>query len=235
MTTSKNSIKLEYISQIRVLSLLLIVSYHSICFYLGKWGLPCADVVSSLWNTIAPALVNIGLTGFVLISGFLYSYLYSKGKYHDFFPFIKGKAVRLLIPYFIWSLFIIYLIPDSGQKCSGMYYGIAHLWFLLMLFEIFLIVSIVNIKGFIETSSTKVDVFVLIISVLPLFITRYILNIHFPLAFELTVKYLPVFMLGYFAYKHSLIDKMSSLVLGSLLLIGGGYFMYIDRLQSRFE
>ena len=217
-----NTNKLEYISQIRVLSLFMIVFYHCICFYLGRWGLPCADKVTPLWSVIAPSMVNIGLTNYVLISGFLYSYLYRKGKYHNLLSFIKGKTLRLLIPYFVWSLFIIYLIPGSGQRLSGMLYGINHLWFLLMLFELFLIVSIANVGSLLESSSKNVDVLIFALSFFPVFFTKYILDSHYPLALELTMKYLPVFLLGYYIAKYSILERMSSLLKGSLLIVGGG-------------
>ena len=224
-----HSSKLEYITQIRVLSLFLIVFYHCICFYLGKWGLPCADGVSALWSSVAPSLVNVGLTQFVLISGFLYGYFYRKGKYHNFLPFIKGKAMRLLVPYFVWSLFIIYLIPGSGHGLKGMLYGIAHLWFLLMLFEVFFVVAILNIKGFIDSSSKVIDALTLVLSVLPLVITKYVLDLHFPLAFELTMKYLPVFLLGIYAAKYTIFEKIPTSVMIGLMLLGGGILSVATR------
>ena len=63
--------------------MLLIVLFHSLCFYIGTWWYLCTDVVP-LWKVIAYPSVKIGLTTFVFISGFLYGYMYfEKGKYRD--------------------------------------------------------------------------------------------------------------------------------------------------------
>lgn len=69
--------RIQYVSVLRVCSMLLIVLYHSMCYYTGTWWYLCTDIVP-LWKLLSPPTVTIGLTTFVFISGFLYGYLYMK-------------------------------------------------------------------------------------------------------------------------------------------------------------
>ena len=73
---------IEFVSLLRVASVILIVLYHSLCFYAGMWWFLRTEVVP-LWRFWAYPIVEIGLTIFVFISGFLYGYLY----------FLKGKSL----------------------------------------------------------------------------------------------------------------------------------------------
>ena len=127
---------LNYISLMRVLSMLQIVLFHSLCFYIGEWWFLCTDVVP-LWRIIAFPIEQIGLTSFVFISGFLYGYMYiEKGKYRDVLPFLHKKILRLLIPYFFWGIMMIITMPKVPITWINLLTGISHLWFLLMLFEL---------------------------------------------------------------------------------------------------
>jgi hypothetical protein len=91
--------------------------------------------------------------GFTLVSGYLFYYLkYEKGRYQEFIPFVQNKVKRLIIPYVFIA--IIWVIPNSV-----FYYNLdintivnkyvlatspSQLWFLLMLFEVFIIVWILS-------------------------------------------------------------------------------------------
>lgn len=194
--------KIQYISYLRIISMLLIVLFHSLCFYIGTWWYLCTDVVP-LWKVIAYPAVNIGLTTFVFISGFLYGYMYfEKGKYRDVTSFLKKKFCRLLIPYFFWGVLMILTMPAVHISWINMFTGIAHLWFLLMLFELFVILAIINRLNILEDNSIYVDIFTIIISFSVLYLWKFLSDHHFILGIKSTLYYLPAFIIGFFYAKH---------------------------------
>lgn len=202
--------KLQYVSVLRVFSMLLIILYHSLCFYVGTWWYLHTDIVP-LWKLIAPPVVKTGLTTFVFISGFLYGYMYiEKGKYRNVFSFLQNKFRRLLIPYFFWGIIMILTIPEVHISWINLFTGIAHLWFLLMLFELFVIIIILNKIGFDKDSSFMVDLIVVIVSFIPFYLwTELSKHYHF-LGFGSTFYYLPAFLVGLFYAKYgAMIDKVN--------------------------
>ena len=98
MSIQRNNI----LTVIRDFSMILIVLYHCMCYSVGIWDFN-AHPISSL-GPIAGMMSSIGLTFFVLISGFLYETILTQSNtYNDNSRFIKKKFKRLLIPYLIWG------------------------------------------------------------------------------------------------------------------------------------
>lgn len=204
--------------------MLLIVLFHSVCFYIGAWWFLCTEVVP-LWKTIAYPLEMIGLTTFVFISGFLYGYMYyEKGKYRDVIPFLNKKFRRLLIPYIFWGILMIATMPTVQISWINLFTGVAHLWFLLMLFELFVIMVILNRLGIVGGANHKiVDLSIVIFSFGLVYVWK-IYSIHrFALGIEGALFYLPIFLIGYFFAKYRLFAKTSfrlyfmSIVIGAIL------------------
>ena len=170
--------RIQYVSVLRVCSMLLIVLYHSMCYYTGTWWYLCTDIVP-LWKLLSPPTVTIGLTTFVFISGFLYGYLYMKrGKYRNVGPFLTNKFKRLLIPYFFWGTLMVLFLPAVHVSWINLFTGIAHLWFLLMLFELFVILLLLNKIGIGEHRSPKKDCIAVLISFVLLYIWERYSNHH---------------------------------------------------------
>ena len=130
-------LEVEYL---RVIAVTLIVTWH--CFFcpILVWGcitpspdLPLLHIVKGL--LISDAAMPL----FTFISGYLFSALFSKGKYWNAKDFILKKANRLLVPFFVLGALVIittYKTPVNGFK--GMIYGEgSHLWFCAMLFWCF--------------------------------------------------------------------------------------------------
>ena len=139
--------KIYSISYIRVVAMLLIVLYHCYCFTAGVWFFD--DSVKHDYGLWFPMSVFTGLNLFVFISGYLYGYMvFSKGKYTQLWPFILNKAKRLLVPYLIWNVLIVLLLPFHPSVKEFVLIvlqkGYIHLWFLLMLFKIFLVISVLK-------------------------------------------------------------------------------------------
>ena len=127
--------------------MLIIVFYHSILFWGGNWFsvFEPSEVIYSV-SIFSGWLSTFHVYCFVLVSGYLYSYLrYEKGKYKQFSFFLRGKTLRLLIPYIFVSVFWaipigqIFFHLSIRDIISKYLLGEApsQLWFLLMLFVVF--------------------------------------------------------------------------------------------------
>ena len=201
--------KLAYVSLFRVISMTMIVLYHSLCFYIGIWWYLPSEVIP-LWFYLSAPIVIVGLSFFVFISGFLYSYLYfEKGKYRQMSPFWKGKIRRLIVPYVLWGCLMVILMPIAFQW-TNMYYGIAHLWFLLSLFELFILIVIINrIASFIPQKwmgCYSFDVIVLFLSFVSVYLwCSYSTHLCF-LSITNTLYYFPFFFAGYLFAKYKLYE-----------------------------
>ena len=230
----KSKEKLYYISLLRVFSMLLIVLFHSMCFYIREWWYLCTDVVP-LWKIIAFPIEQIGLTSFVYISGFLYGYMYiERGKYRNVIPFLNKKFLRLMIPYFFWGIFMILTMPAIHISWINLFTGLSHLWFLLMLFELFAIIVVFNRLGIGENSAKLIDLIVIIISFFLVYGWNHYSSHLFALGIGVTLHYLPVFLIGYFYAKHKR-NKRYSLILFSTTLVLGLILTFLVSLNGYTE
>ena len=145
---------------------------------------------------------------FFLISGFLFGYLYiEKGKYRQAKVFLNNKAKRLLIPYLFWGSILIVAMPMVHISWINLFTGPAHLWFLLVLFQLFIIIYVlvkydIITKSPISKKSMLIDWGVFLLSFLPLYLWRLFTNHHYFLCIEETFYYLPVFILGFYLAKY---------------------------------
>ena len=90
--------KFDEISVMRVL-VMMIVAFHSMCFYNGRWSKVDAITIP-FWLKLSTFFDVIDLNIFVFISGYLYGYLYIyRNKYRHPSEVIFIKARRLLLPY----------------------------------------------------------------------------------------------------------------------------------------
>ena len=130
--------------------MLLIVFYHSILFWQGKWSVVLVEPVLSAWalDWISQWLGALLNYGFVLTSGYLFYYVkYERGGYTQFGAFVKNKAKRLLIPFlFVGAIWVIpiscaYLKHGLGQTVLKylLVQDAGQLWFLVMLFGVFML------------------------------------------------------------------------------------------------
>lgn len=194
--------RLNYISLLRVMAMFLIVFFHSLCFYTGAWWRFKVDIIRG-WEIIADPVVKIGLALFVFIAGFLYGYLYfEKGKYKDCYTFMIGKFRRLLIPYMLWGITCVFL--PLGYEWGALFTGIAHLWFLLVLFELFIIIAFITRLGLLIKDACGMrscflfDLLLFMSSFTLVYIWRSCCNHHFILGIESTLYYLPLMLSGYY-------------------------------------
>ena len=212
--------KMQNVSILRVCSMMLIVLYHSLCFYIGVWWY-LSTVEEPIWKLIAFPVVKVGLTTFVFISGFLYGYMYiERGKYRKVKSFIINKSKRLLIPYFFWGIVMILMMPLLHIPWINLLTGgVAHLWFLLMLFEFFVLMSLLNKFGIGVQKATILDFVIVIISFISLYVWKQYSSHHHMLGIENTLYYLPTFLVGFYFAKYR--QKMNGKDVASFLFLIG--------------
>ena len=186
--------KIQYVSAMRVMAMTMIITFHSMLFYTGTWWVFDGPVIP-LWVKASQFLDTIDLPMFVFIAGFLFGHLYKyENRYRDKMSFVIGKAKRLLIPYLFWGLFLIYALPPYNQLVE-LLTGISHLWFLLMLFDIFLL-SIVATSVLFQGDSPFLWMVLFAGSCL-LFCAFHAFSTHHHfLCIHSALFYLPAFILG---------------------------------------
>jgi len=202
----QNFEKLDYISVLRVSSMMLIILFHSLCFYSGTWWYLNTNVIP-LWKLLSAPTVKVGLTTFFFISGYLYGYMYlEKGKYRDVKSFLSNKFRRLLIPYLFWGIQMILTMKVLHIAWINLFTGVAHLWFLLVLFELFLIMVILTRIGIGSCSTIIVDLIIIVSSFITLYIWQNTSTHHHVLCIEEMMYYLPSFVMGFYCVRYSKIE-----------------------------
>ena len=138
---------------VKTILMVVIVFYHSICFWTGNWFTKNPVFSSDILNWLAQWIGGWHIYTFVLVSGYIFYYgKYEKNKYQCLLPFICSKSKRLLIPYIfvvaIWVLPITMMFFKFDIYTVFYRYIIAaspsQLWFLWMLFWCFIIVWLLS-------------------------------------------------------------------------------------------
>lgn len=202
----------DNITYMRVIAMALVVLYHSYCYY-GIWNFEGLDILC--YKAFADVINYIHMPMFVFASGHIFQNLASKGRYDSTKLFVTNKIKRLLIPYFIWGLVIVLIMP-ARYDISMFLTGISHLWFLLMLFGIFMIVHPFRKQLSSLPIKSKIHI-VTFFAILYLLVSRYVQLENF-IAFKMVFRYLPIFMLGGIAsldniHKHLSIRTVTCIVI----------------------
>lgn len=220
MNKNKAPKLLEDVAVIRPLLIVLLVFYHAFAIYSGGWapieGFP--EVRAYWWmDKLSYAFM---LETFVFVSGYVFGYqVRTKGESKlQAKALFWGKFKRLIIPSMVFSLFYIILLQDITQPVYrtlyGVVNGVAHMWFLPMLFWCFAGVWVI------ERLHLKPNVVLPLLAVLSL-----VSFVPLPLQLGSTMYYMLFFFVGYviqkedvsfarfFTLKHCLIATMSFCVL----------------------
>lgn len=132
--------------------MICVILGHSLAFWSDGWFSAIEPVYSCVWlGWLANWFGSFHIYAFTLISGFIYYYLKcERSHYDDAKVFITKKARRLIVPYFFMA--IIWVAPISCffyhySLLDVFYYYVlgtspGQLWFLLMLFEVFIIFNL---------------------------------------------------------------------------------------------
>lgn len=196
----EKSVRFNEISIMRVMAMTMIVAFHSLCFYNGKWAKVNAIDIP-VWHKVSYFLDVVDLNMFVFISGYLYGYLYIyRNKYRHPSEVIRIKARRLLIPYLFWGIPMAIIWP--WNTWSKLLYGIGHLWFLLMLFGVFTLTVIFQLLNAQRVKFTsKVGISLIVMGFISGFVfSNYVYAGEF-LCINKILYYFPAFMIGYLCAK----------------------------------
>lgn len=192
--------RFDEISIMRVLAMTMIVAFHSLCFYNGRWAKVNALDISE-WHRISTFLDVIDLNMFVFISGYLYGYLYIyRNKYRHPSEVIRIKARRLLIPYFFWGIPMAFIWP--WNTWTKLLYGIGHLWFLLMLFGVFTLTVILQLLNAQRIKFTgKLGITLIVAGYVAGLLFSHLVYGGELLCINKILYYFPAFMIGYVCAK----------------------------------
>lgn len=130
------SMRLNYITILRVVTVILVVFGHSICMYTDKWRV-LNTTSFPIWQNVADLIYAVHMPIFAIISGYLYMYIRKSGGYDDAKLFFLKKTTRLVIPFIVWGLFECFV--DMNMNFRYLFTGALHLWFIRFLLEAFFI------------------------------------------------------------------------------------------------
>ena len=147
----KNDIQITNCTFAKSILMILIVCYHSCAIWTNNWGeLP--HIQAPGIGIFAEWLNTFHIYCFTLISGYIFYYKkFEKKEYTLFTAFVYKKMKRLLVPFLVVG--IMWIIPFemyfSNKEWNFIFkylLGIStsQLWFLLMLFNVFIIAFILN-------------------------------------------------------------------------------------------
>lgn len=130
------------ISYLRVAATILVVFFHALGYYTYAW--PFEGTKVNTYHSFDIVLNQITMPTFFFISAFLFGSKKNNGEYIKTIPFLKNKALRLLVPYLFWSFFQLIVFPNQ-LSLQSVISGSLHLWFLLVLFLYFTLFQLISL------------------------------------------------------------------------------------------
>lgn len=131
------------IAILRLLAIAIVVFFHGYGMtYASHLSEETSKIYSNIYESFNKTyLINIAMPLFVFISGFLFGG--SKMANENFSKLLKSKALRLLLPFFIFT--IIFMLTTNSFGWDQFYkWTYWHLWFLPMLFWCFIFCYLLN-------------------------------------------------------------------------------------------
>lgn len=126
-----------HIEILRCFSLLGVILFHTMGFLDDHHLVDSSPIVLAI-QKFSVYFVGIAVPMFMFISG----YLYKPVEKHDVISFVKKKAMRLLLPYFVFSSLI--MLTGGFFSIKEFFHGFWHLWFLWALFWCFIFSAFVD-------------------------------------------------------------------------------------------
>lgn len=131
--------RLDTINFIRACCAIVVVFFH-VYVHFFKNGVFGAEEDGNLWYVaIWCGPITVAMPMFFFLSGYCFTWsAVKKGHYNSFTELLRKKSLRLLVPYFVWS--VVMMLSCGGAINVGyLVRGInTHLWFLPSLFWCFL-------------------------------------------------------------------------------------------------
>jgi len=154
MNTELAARKTQVYDFIKVVAEILVVLQHITAMYSPTTAIAQAGSSRAL-SAIFYFLAAVTMPIFMCICGAVYNYCISIGKYQNRLKFIGNKFMRLMVPYYVFSVFMVAPIVvglnvtywDFGEfLIKGTLLGglTRHLWFCISLFVIFIICALIK-------------------------------------------------------------------------------------------
>lgn len=135
--------KLDEVSFIRPILIIMLVFYHAFIIHGGGWEtqIPGFEKIEILkWADLLS--YSFMLETFVFISGYIFYFqIVELNRNHSIWKIAKKKFIRLLLPCWVFSIIYVVAYGHNGNIFGTIYYialGAGHLWFLPMLFWCFI-------------------------------------------------------------------------------------------------
>ena len=210
------------VSVIRPVVIILLLFMHCFTPYQGAWTEFEGFIPNRFYFWVARFIIGFRIETIALVAGYVFSYqCRTLGREYGFLPFVKKKALRLLLPCYVFG-FVYYLIFDSGETVdvmdciSSVFKGAGHLWFLPMLFLCFVSVWLLN-----RYRPNELVTFTLfsLLSMLPE---------AFPVGLERYFHFLLYVYAGYllWLYREPILDRAMNPVCIILLVVGYSSLVY---------
>ena len=222
---NNKKITLRELDYLKIIGVLLVVIGHCTSIYTGGWVFT-SPVNSPIYGLIASYVYTFHVPMLVFVSGSIYYYCrINKGKYNSLKSLIIYKFKRLIIPFLfigiLYSIPIKYIIGMTEgniiNNIKSFILGLntGHLWYLLMLFNIFILFYLY--ESFILNKKYSIVLNLILFSIL------YISSGFFTNIFQINraIQYSIFFYLGYefFRSKDRLILKLEKLKSKSILIM----------------
>ena len=216
---------------LRVIATISVVLFHTLGYYTYAWPFDGTKVYEyHLFDTF---INQINMPLFVAMSGYLFQIKSKESNYLKPLPFIKNKFYRLIIPYLFWGGLQL-IIFSKTTNYQMIFSGILHLWFLLMMFEILIIMRLLY--------KWTCNYHLLIVLFTITLITSDIPIESDILCINAVVHYLPFFLLGIIISKNdnsvkpslpfTFIFIISSLILATCTYKYGNPPIYINYVRT---
>lgn len=206
--------KLYDVVVIRFFAIIMVVAFHAYGMMYADHFHALKHIYSQLYFTWNQCIfINVAMPMFVFVSGYLFAFLWRKGKYQNFWELVKNKVKRLLLPYFVFGL-VMMATTSNFHPFNLLYGNYWHLWFLPMLFWCFVVAFFLS-KYFVSLQSQVIIACV-----------SFALSLFFPffpeiLGFQYITRWFCWFYLGIiiYNYKDKLIVSIAKFRLEYILFI----------------
>lgn len=147
---NNSDITLENCKFVKTVLMLSVLIFHCVIYWRNDGWRGYPVIKSEALSMFASWLGSFHIYAFTLVSGYIFAYkIWELGGYSSYRKLIKHKAKRLLIPYvftiIVWVIPIELLLSSKRDAVSFLHEyvlgeGPSQLWFLLMLFNVFIII-----------------------------------------------------------------------------------------------
>ena len=133
-----------WIDWMRVIACFLVLVVHSVePFYLGGEGSQMQSGTEAVWAAVFLALSRACVALFVVASAYLQFPLH-----YDTGTFLKRRAVRILVPFAVWTVFYALYWGEPVQNFKDLLlnfnYAAGHLWFVYMIAGLYLLMPLLS-------------------------------------------------------------------------------------------